>query len=80
MKIEVLAADCKTGCECCSKTMKVIEKVVDDLGVNAEIEKVEDIDRIVSYGVMVTPAVVINGDVKLAGKIPEENEVRKWIT
>lgn len=60
--------------------MKVIEKVVDDLSVNAEIEKVEDIDRIVSYGVMVTPAVVINGDVKLVGKIPEENEVRKWIS
>lgn len=79
MKIEVLAADCKTGCECCSETMKVIEKVVNGLDINAEIVKVEDIDRIVSYGVMVTPAVVINGDVKLVGKIPEENEERKWI-
>ncbi|MHC1755181.1 MAG: thioredoxin family protein [Methanosarcina sp.] len=80
MKIEVLAAGCKTGCESCSKTMRVIEKIVNNLGINTEIVKVEDIEKIVSYGVMVTPTVVINGDVKLVGKIPEENEVKKWIS
>jgi small redox-active disulfide protein 2 len=80
MKIEVLEAGCKTGCESCSKTIRVIEKDVNELGIRAEIVKVEDIEKIVSYGVMVTPAVVVNGDVKLVGKVPEENEVRKWIS
>lgn len=80
MKIEVLAAGCKRGCDNYSRTMQVIEKVVNDMGIDAEILKVEDIDKIVNYGVMVTPAVVIDGDVKLVGKVPEENEVRKWIT
>lgn len=79
MKIEVLAVSCKNGCDSCSKTMKVIEKVIKEFGVDAELVKVEDVDKIVNYGVMVTPAVVIDGDVKLVGKIPQEYEVRKWL-
>lgn len=48
-------------------------------GVEAEVIKVEDIEKIMSYGVMVTPAVVIDGEVKLAGKVPDEKDVRKWM-
>lgn len=79
VKIEVLAVSCKNGCESGSKTIKVIEKVINEVGIDAELVKVEDVEKIVNYGVMVTPAVVIDGDVKLVGKIPEEDEVRKWI-
>ncbi|MDY9927824.1 thioredoxin family protein [Methanosarcina sp.] len=76
MKIEILG----TGCAKCKKTKEIIEKVLTESGKKAEIAKVEDIETILNYGVMVTPAVVIDGEVKLAGKIPDEKEVRKWIT
>ncbi|HII79062.1 MAG TPA: thioredoxin family protein [Methanosarcina sp.] len=75
MKIEVLG----TGCSKCKKTKETIEKVLKQNGVEAEIVKVEDIETILNYGVMVTPAVVVDGEVKLAGKVPDEKEIRKWI-
>jgi small redox-active disulfide protein 2 len=76
MKIEILG----TGCSKCNKTKEVIEKVLKNTGVKAEVVKVEDIETILKYGVMITPAVVVDGDVKIAGKVPDEKEVRKWIT
>lgn len=76
MKIEILG----TGCPKCKKTKETIEKVLKQTGVEAEVVKVEDIEKILSYGVMVTPAVVIDGDVKLAGKVPDEKDVKKWIS
>ena len=76
MKIEILG----TGCSKCNKTKEVIEKVLKSTGVKAEVVKVEDIETILKYGVMITPAVVVDGDVKIVGKVPDEKEVRKWIT
>jgi small redox-active disulfide protein 2 len=76
MKIEILG----TGCSKCNKTKEVIEKVLKSTGVKAEVDKVEDIETILKYGVMITPAVVVDGDVKIVGKVPDEKEVRKWIT
>lgn len=75
MKIEILG----TGCSKCKKTKEIIEKVLKETGVEAEVLKVEDFETILNYGVMVTPAVVIDGDVKVAGKVPDEKEIRKWI-
>lgn len=76
MKIEILG----TGCSKCKKTKETIKKVVKQSGVEAKVVKVEDIEKIMNYGVMVTPAVVIDGEVKLAGKVPDEKEIKKWIT
>ncbi|MDQ1253486.1 MAG: hypothetical protein QG646_2653 [Euryarchaeota archaeon] len=76
MKIEILG----TGCSKCNKTKEVVEKVLKNTGVKAEVVKVEDIETIMKYGVMITPAVVIDGDVKIVGKVPDEKEIRKWIT
>ena len=76
MKIEILG----TGCSKCNKTKEVVEKVLKNTGIEAEVVKVEDIETIMKYGVMITPAVVVDGDVKVAGKVPDEKEVRKWIT
>jgi small redox-active disulfide protein 2 len=76
MKIEVLG----TGCSKCKKTKEVIEKILKQAGVEAEVVKVEDFETILNYGVMVTPAVVIDGEVKLVGKIPDEKDIKKWIT
>jgi small redox-active disulfide protein 2 len=76
MKIEILG----TGCSKCNKTKEVVEKVLKNTGVKAEVVKVEDIETIMKYGVMITPAVVIDGDVKIVGKVPDEKEIKKWVT
>ncbi|AAM07289.1 TPA: thioredoxin family protein [Methanosarcina acetivorans] len=76
MRIEVLGS----GCAKCNKTKELAEKAVKETGVDAEIVKVEDFDKILEYGVMVTPALVIDGDVKIAGKVPSVEDIKKWIT
>lgn len=75
MKIEILG----TGCSKCKKTKEIIEKVLKETGVEAEVLKVEDFETILNYGVMVTPAVVVDGDVKVAGKVPSVEDIKKWI-
>ena len=75
MKIEILG----TGCPKCKKLMELAEKAVKDIGVSAEISKVEKINDIMNYGVMITPALVIDGEVKVAGRIPTEDEIKNWI-
>ncbi|KKH46260.1 glutaredoxin [Methanosarcina sp. 1.H.T.1A.1] len=76
MRIEVLGS----GCAKCNKTKEMAEKAVKEMGVEAEIIKVEDFDKILGYGVMITPALVIDGDVKVAGKVPSIDDIKKWIT
>ena len=75
MKIEILG----TGCPKCKKTKELTKEVINELGVSAEIIEVTDLNKIIDYGVMITPALVIDGDVKVAGKIPEKEEIKKWI-
>jgi len=75
MKIKILG----TGCPKCKKLTELVEEAVKELGASAEIIKVTDINKIIDYGVMVTPALVIDGDVMLAGKIPSKQDVTKWI-
>lgn len=76
MKIEILGS----GCAKCKKTKEIVEQAVAEAGIDANIVKVEDIDTILSYGVMLTPGVVVDGDVKIAGKVPGVDDVRKWIS
>ncbi|QLC49699.1 TM0996/MTH895 family glutaredoxin-like protein [Methanolobus zinderi] len=75
MKIEILGS----GCAKCKKTKEIVEQAVNEAGVDAEVVKVEDMDTILSYGVMLTPGVVVDGDVKIAGKVPSMDNVKKWI-
>ena len=75
MKIEILG----TGCPKCKKLTELIEEAVNELGVSVEIIKVTDINKIIDYGVIVTPALAINEDVKVAGKIPEKEGIKRWI-
>ena len=75
MKIEILG----TGCPKCKKLSELVEDVVKELGVSAEIIKATDINKIIDYGVMVTPALVIDGGVIVAGKIPSKEEISNWI-
>ena len=75
MKIEILG----TGCPKCKKTMANAEEAAKELGIQAEIAKVEKIDEIMNYGVMVTPALAIDGEVKVAGRIPKVEEIKDWV-
>jgi len=75
MKIEILG----TGCAKCKKLTEVVEQIVQENSLNAEVVKVTEIDKIMEYGVMFTPALVINGEVKVSGRVPSKEEVLKWI-
>jgi small redox-active disulfide protein 2 len=75
MKIKVLGP----GCPRCEQTAKVIKEAVAESGIEAQVEKVTDIKEIMQHGVMSTPAVVVDGQVKLAGKVPEKGEILAWL-
>ena len=75
MKIQILG----TGCPKCRKTYDNAQQAVQDLRTCAEIEKVEDLKAIMDFGVMVTPALAIDGEVKVAGKIASVDEIKKLI-
>ena len=70
MKIEILGS----GCAKCKALTEVVKNAVAKKGIFAEVEKVEDIQKIMEYGVMSTPAVVIDGVVKSTGKVLSEEE------
>ncbi|ODA42055.1 redox-active disulfide protein 2 [Desulfosporosinus sp. BG] len=61
-----------SGCSNCAKLEKVTKEGISQLGIEAQVEKIEDMQKIMSYGVMSTPALVINGVVKLVGKVPNK--------
>ncbi|HOP05194.1 MAG TPA: thioredoxin family protein [Tenuifilaceae bacterium] len=76
MEIKVLG----TGCPKCKTLEQVTLKAVEELGVNANVSKVEDIVKIMNYGVMRTPALVIDEKVVLSGRIPTMDELKEIIS
>lgn len=68
------------GCPKCKATFQVVEEVAKANGFSGTIEKVEDIAAIISYGVMSTPAVVIDGKVAFVGGVPSKEQVQAWFT
>ncbi|MDO9465452.1 MAG: thioredoxin family protein [bacterium] len=75
MKIEILG----TGCPKCKKLAELAGQAVKESGIEAEITKVTEIKKIMNRGVMLTPALVIDGEVKSAGKIPSIEEIKNWL-
>jgi len=67
------------GCSRCKELQKRTAGVVAELGLATDVEKVEDIQKMISYGILSTPALVINGKVKCAGRIPSAAEIKTWI-
>ena len=67
------------GCSKCKMLERLAQVAVKDLGADATIEKVDDIQKIMSYGVMSTPALVINEKVKVSGRVPDLKAVRMYI-
>lgn len=76
MEIKVLG----TGCAKCSELEKATREAVAELGINANIEKEEDIMKIMEYGVMRTPALVVDGKVVVSGKSPNAKEIKKLLS
>lgn len=75
MEIKVLGS----GCARCKSVYQVIEKMVKENNVDAVVEKVDDIMEIMKYNIMSTPAIVIDGVVKMKGQVPTESEVKKLL-
>jgi len=75
VKIEVLG----TGCEKCKKLEKDVINALAELNITADVSKVQDIKQIMSYKVMSTPALVIDGQVKVAGRLPLKDELHKLL-
>ena len=80
MKIMVIIEILGTGCAKCKRLFANAEQAVKDLKITAEIIKVEDLAEIVSRGVMLPPALFINGEVRAEGRIPDVNEIKKMLT
>ena len=75
MEIKVLGS----GCSRCHKALEVVEKVVKENGVDAQVEYVTDIMKVMEYNIMATPAVVVDGVVKIKGTVPSEANVKKLL-
>ncbi|PKN07053.1 MAG: thioredoxin family protein [Deltaproteobacteria bacterium HGW-Deltaproteobacteria-8] len=76
MEIKVLGP----GCQKCHETEKVVREALADSGVAANVMKVSDFQEIAMLGVFATPAVVIDGQVKVSGKVPTKKDVLAWIS
>lgn len=74
-KIEILG----TGCAKCTKLYELVEKTAIDQKIEFSIEKISEVNKIMDYGVMMTPALVVDGSVKSVGKIPSKDEIIKFL-
>ncbi len=72
MKIKVLGP----GCAKCKTTYTLVEKVIKENGLDVELTKVDDIMEMMSYNIMTTPAIVVDGEVKIKGRVPSEREIK----
>lgn len=67
------------GCDKCHKTAELIDKIVAETGAAVDVVKIKDIREIVMAGVMTTPAVAVDGVMKIVGRIPTADEVKSWL-
>ena len=75
MKIQILG----TGCAKCNALMMATEKAAQALGLTYELEKVTDLRQIMAFSVMITPALVVAGQVKVSGKVPSVDELKIYL-
>lgn len=76
MEIKVLG----TGCAKCDKLFEQVQQAVAGAGIAAEVVKVNKLDEIMAHGVMLTPALIIDGQLKAAGKVPKIEQIVAWLT
>jgi small redox-active disulfide protein 2 len=75
-KLQILGA----GCPKCKTLAELTEAAAKDLGIDYEIAKVTDINKIMEFGVMMTPALVVDGEVKVVGKVPNMDQIKSYIS
>ena len=75
MKIEIFG----TGCAKCTSTLKIVQDVVQELGLKANINKIEDPIEMANRGVFITPAVVVNGKIVVSGHISNKHELKELL-
>ena len=75
-KLQILG----TGCPKCKKLAENTEAAAKDLGIEYEIEKVTDINEIMNFGVMMTPALAVDNEVKIVGKVPSADEIKRLLS
>ena len=76
MKLQILG----TGCPKCKKLTQNAEAAAEDLGIDCEIEKVTDVNEIMEFGVMMTPALAVDGEVKVTGKVASVADIKELLT
>lgn len=76
MKIQILG----TGCAKCKKLAAAADSAAKELGLDYELEKVTDLSEIMAFGVMMTPALAVDGEVKVAGKVPPIDDIKKLLS
>ena len=69
-----------TGCPKCDKLTAETKEVATELGLTCEVRKITEVAEIMKYGVMLTPALVVNGEVKVVGKVPSKDEIKSYLT
>lgn len=75
MEVKVLGP----GCAKCKTTFQVIEKVIKENNLDVKLTKVDDIMEMMNYNIMTTPAVVVDGEVKMKGQVPSESDVKRLL-
>ena len=75
-KLQILG----TGCPKCQKMAEVAEEAAKSLGIEYDLEKVTDVNQITGFGVMMTPALAVDGEVKVVGKVPTIDEVKELLS
>lgn len=75
-KIQILG----TGCKKCNDLAESAKKAAESMGIEYELEKVNDIQKIMEFGVMTTPALAVDGEVKVAGKVPSVDDIKKYLS
>jgi small redox-active disulfide protein 2 len=76
MNIKILG----TGCARCHELDKRTREIVNELGLDADVENVKDLNEIIKYGILTTPGLVVNGKVVLSGHVPSMDEITKLLT
>jgi small redox-active disulfide protein 2 len=76
MEIKILG----TGCPKCKTLEKMTQDTVADMGIEASVTKEEDIMKIMEYGIMRTPGLVVNGKVVMSGRVPSMSELKEFLT
>jgi len=76
MNVKILG----TGCVNCKRVEAIVREVAAEAGLQADVEEVKEIPAILSYGIMHTPGLVVDGELKASGRVPSRAEIAEWLT